>query len=375
VAGGGIGGLTAAIALRRAGFEVRVFERAEEIREIGSGIAISPNAVAALRRIGLDRAVIEAGVTAERLDLYSARGASLARLSPRTLGPEIDAPFVCIHRATLQRVLLEALGQEVVETGCEAVGCETETDGVTLLLGDGRRVPGAVLVGADGLRSRVRAEVLGDGEPLYAGYTAWRAVTPPGFLPRPTATSETWGRGHRFGIVPLPGDRVYWYATSNAPAGRRDEPGALKDALLRVFAAWHPPIAELITATPEEAILRTDILHRRPVRRWGKGRITLLGDAAHPLTPNLGQGACLAIEDAVVLADCLRAATDPAGALKHYERLRWPRAWGIALRAEHLGWIGQWESAFGCGLRDRLVAWTPYAFHKLQMRRLFRFTE
>jgi 2-polyprenyl-6-methoxyphenol hydroxylase-like FAD-dependent oxidoreductase len=318
--------------------------------------------------------VTGAGVTAERLDLYSARGAALARLRPQDLGPEVDAPFVCIHRAKLQGVLLEALGREAVETGCEVEGCETRTDGVTLFLKGGRRVSGAVLVGADGLHSRVRTEVLGDGEPLYAGYTAWRAVTPEGFGPRPEVTSETWGRGHRFGIVPLNGDRVYWYATSNAPAGGRDEPGALKATLLRVFASWHPPIAELIAATPEEAILRTDILHRRPVRRWGKGRITLLGDAAHPMTPNLGQGACLAIEDAIILADCLRAVPEPAAALKCYESLRWPRAWGIALRAAHLGWIGQWESAPACWLRDRLVAWTPYAFHRSQMRRIFRFS-
>jgi 2-polyprenyl-6-methoxyphenol hydroxylase-like FAD-dependent oxidoreductase len=102
--------------------------------------------------------------------------------------------------------------------------------------------------------------------------------------------------------------------------------------------------------------------------------MTLLGDAAHPLTPNLGQGACLAIEDAVVLADCLRAVPDPAAALRRYESLRWPRAVGIALRAGHLGWIGQWESAAACRLRDRIVAWTPGAFHRFQMRRLFRFS-
>jgi 2-polyprenyl-6-methoxyphenol hydroxylase-like FAD-dependent oxidoreductase len=102
--------------------------------------------------------------------------------------------------------------------------------------------------------------------------------------------------------------------------------------------------------------------------------VTLLGDAAHPLTPNLGQGACLAIEDGVVLADCLRAIADPVAALRRYEALRRRRTAGIVLRAYHLGWIGQWESALACRLRDRLVAWTPGAFHRLQMRRLFRFT-
>jgi 2-polyprenyl-6-methoxyphenol hydroxylase-like FAD-dependent oxidoreductase len=371
VAGGGIGGLTAAVALRRAGFEVQVFERAAEIREVGAGIAIQPNAVLALRRIGLDRAVAEASCVEEKLHLWTADGTLLACLRPRDIEP--DAPFLSLHRATLQRVLLQALGGEGVHTGCECVGYAARPNGVSLLLRDGRHVEGAVLVGADGLHSRVREQLLGDGEPPYAGYTAWRAVTPEGFAPRPGGSSETWGRGHRFGIVPIEHGRVYWYATSNVPPGGHDEPGVLRESLLRVFGGWHPPIRELIAATPENAILRTDVLHRHPVRRWGKGRVTLLGDAAHPLTPNLGQGACLAIEDAVVLADCLRSIPDPAAALRRYEALRRPRTAGIARRAFHLGWIGQWQSVPLCRLRDRLVAWTPEAFHRLQMRHLFRF--
>lgn len=373
VAGGGIGGLTAAVALRQAGFDVQVFERAAEIREIGAGIAISPNAVLALRRLGLDRTVTEAGVVAEALDLRAADGTLLASLSPGGLGAGIDAPFVCIHRATLQAVLLEAAGREGVHTSCECVGFE---EGPVLRLRDGRRIEGAAIVGADGLHSRIRAQLLGDGEPLYAGYTAWRAATPENFVPRPTATSETWGRGHRFGIVPLDhraNGRVYWYATANVPPGGRDEPGVLRNELLRIFGGWHEPIRDLIAATPEEVIVRTDILHRRPVRRWGAGRVTLLGDAAHPMTPNLGQGACLAIEDAVVLADCLRDSVDPAVALRRYEDRRRTRCAHIALRAAHLGWIGQWRSAAACALRDRIVRWTPDAFHRFQMRLIFRF--
>lgn len=371
VAGGGIGGLTAAVALRRAGFEVEVYERAAEIREVGAGIAIQPNAVLALRRIGLDDAVIAASCVEEALNLWTADGTLLACLRPRELVP--DAPFLSLHRAILQSVLLQALGTEGVHTGCECAGFEARPDGVTLVLRDGRRIEGALLVGADGLHSRVREQLLGDGEPPYAGYTAWRAVTPEDFTPRPAGSSETWGCGHRFGIVPIGHGRVYWYATSNAPPGDRDHPGALRDALLGVFGGWHAPIRELIAATPETAILRTDVRHRHPVRRWGSGRVTLLGDAAHPLTPNLGQGACLAIEDAVVLADCLRSVPDPAAALRRYEAKRRPRTAGIARRAFHLGWMGQWTSPAACRLRDRLVALTPEAFNRLQMRHLFRF--
>jgi 2-polyprenyl-6-methoxyphenol hydroxylase-like FAD-dependent oxidoreductase len=371
VAGGGIGGLTAAVALRRAGLAVEVFERAEEIREVGAGIAIQPNAVLALRRIGLDAAAAAVSCIEEALRLWTWDGTLLACLRPRELVPE--APFLSLHRAAFQEVLLEALGREGLHTGSECAGYEARPDSVALLLRDGRRIEGAALVGADGLHSRVREQLLGDGEPPYAGYTAWRAVTPEGFMPRPEGSSETWGRGHRFGIVPIPHGRVYWYATSNAPPGGRDEPGALRDSLLRVFGGWHSPIRELIAATAEGAILRTDVRHRHPARRWGEGRVTLLGDAAHPLTPNLGQGACQAIEDAVVLAECLRAVPDPTAALRRYEARRRPRTAGIARRAFHLGWIGQWTSPTACWLRDRLVGSTPDAFNRLQMRHLFRF--
>lgn len=372
VAGGGIGGLAAGIALRRAGFDVEVFERAPELREIGSGIAIAPNGVLALRRIGLDHAMVAAGVVAETLDLRAADGGLLARLRPRDLAPEIDAPFVCIHRGTLQSVLLAALGRERVRTGCEAIGYEAHADRVTLLLRGGGRIDGAVLVGADGLRSSVRSQLAGHREPLYAGYTAWRAVTPEGFAPRPTSTSETWGRGHRFGLVPLERDRVYWYATANDPPGERDGPG-LRERLLRTFRTWHAPIAEVIAATAEEEILRTDILHRRPLRRWSDGRVTLLGDAAHPMTPNLGQGACLALEDAVVLAECLEEVSEPIAALRLYADRRRRRARLIAPRALHLGWIGQWQGGLACRLRDFIVRATPGGFNRWQMRQLFRF--
>lgn len=171
-------------------------------------------------------------------------------------------------------------------------------------------------------------------------------------------TSEAWGPGRRFGMVPIERGRVYWFATLNTPPGGRDEPRQARSTLLRLFGDWHLPIAALLEATPEEAILRNDILHRMPVRTWGTGRVTLLGDAAHPMTPNLGQGACQAIEDAVVLANCLRDAADPIQALRHYETRRIPRANGFVLGSLRLGRIAQWESG-AARWRNRLFALTP----------------
>ncbi|HEY9421969.1 MAG TPA: FAD-dependent monooxygenase [Thermoanaerobaculia bacterium] len=373
IAGGGIGGLTTGTALRRAGFEVRVFERTSEIREVGAGLTVQSNAVLALRRIGLDQAVIGSGQVIGAGSGRRADGKVLSRADLAEVGRIVGAPAVAIHRGTLQRLLLDALGADAVETGREVARYEAGPDSVSVLFQDGGRVEGSALIGADGIRSAVRAQMLGDGEPLYAGYTCWRGVTREGG-PTVGETTETWGRGRRFGILPIERGRIYWFATLNAPAGGRDEPGTVRASLERIFAGWHPPVAEVLAATPEEAILRNDILHRLPAPRWVDGRVALLGDAAHPMTPNLGQGACHAIEDSVILADCLaRNAGDPASALRSYETRRKKRADAVVLASLRLGRLAQIENAAGRWLRDHLVALAPGAVTRAQMVRSLRF--
>ncbi len=374
IAGGGIGGLTAAIALRRSGFEVRMFERASEIREVGAGLTIQSNAVLALRHIGLDRALLESGCQVLRAgSIRRPDGKVLSRADLEEAGRAVGAPAVAIHRARLQQLLFDALGADVVETGREVAAYEARPDGVTLLFRDGGREEGGVLIGADGLRSAVRARMLGDGEPLYAGYTCWRGVTAEGG-PVVAESSETWGRGRRFGIVPIEQCRIYWFATLNAPAGGRDEPGTVRTSLEALFSGWHPPVAEVLAATPDAAILRNDILHRLPAPRWLEGRVALLGDAAHPMTPNLGQGACQAIEDAVVLANSLaRDAADPAAALRRYEALRKRRADAVVLGSLRLGRLAQLENAAARRLRDLLVAATPAWITRAQLVRSLAF--
>lgn len=373
IAGGGIGGLTAAIALRRAGFDVRLFERAPEIRELGAGLTIQSNAVLALRQIGLDQALVESG---QRLGAGSVRrtdGTVISRANLEEVGRTVGAPAVAIHRGTLQRLLLEALAPDAVETGREVMAYEDRPEGVALVFRDGSRTEGSLLIGADGLRSAVRAQMLGDGEPLYAEYTCWRGVTGEGG-PAAEESSETWGRGRRFGIVPIDRGRIYWFATLNAPAGGRDEPGKVRVRLENLFAGWHRPIADVLAATPETAILHNDILHRLPAPRWVSGRVALLGDAAHPMTPNLGQGACQAIEDAVILADCLtRNPADPAGALRSYESRRKSRADAVVLSALRLGRLAQVENVAARWLRDLLLAMTPASVTRAQLVRSLAF--
>jgi 2-polyprenyl-6-methoxyphenol hydroxylase-like FAD-dependent oxidoreductase len=367
IAGAGIGGLTAAIALRHAGFAVEIYERAHELQEVGAGITVQPNAIHALRVIGVGEAVEAAGCRITAARLTRADGRVLSAMTDEVYAAA-GAPAVALHRGTLLRVLLDALPGEGPRCGRAATGYEVGPDDVTLRFVEGPPAEGVLLVGADGLRSAVRAQLLADGEPRYAGYTSWRGVADTREGVGGVAT-EAWGRGCRFGLVPIDGDRTYWFATHNASAGGRHNSDLARETLLRLFHGWPAPIRHVLLATPRDAILRTDIHDRPPTARWGEGRVTLLGDAAHPMTPNLGQGACQAIEDAVVLARALSeagVAADPMPALRRYEAARAPRANAVVVASRRLGLIGQAEGGLTCRLRDVLMALTPVAVARRQ---------
>jgi 2-polyprenyl-6-methoxyphenol hydroxylase-like FAD-dependent oxidoreductase len=200
----------------------------------------------------------------------------------------------------------------------------------------------------------------------YCGYTAVRALTPPRSVPLPRDSWEIWGRGARFGLGPTSGDRLIWWAAWNAPAGGKDDIDTA--ALLRKhFGTWRDPIPAIIDATPETALVRNDIHDRRPARTWGRGRVVLVGDAIHPMTPDLAQGACQAIVDATTLASCLAASRDLIGALQAYQRRRWLNAAATTLIARRVGAMGQWQGRGACAVRDAVMRKTP---RSVQLRQL-----
>jgi 2-polyprenyl-6-methoxyphenol hydroxylase-like FAD-dependent oxidoreductase len=366
IAGAGIGGLTVAIALRRAGFEADVFERAPELREVGAGLLLAANAQKALGELGLAKAVARLGTPATAGEIRSWRGEVLASIPAAELEQKVGAPSAAVHRADLQALLVREVGEGTLRLGSEVKGFEQENEGgVRVSVAGGGEERAAILVGADGLRSKVRAALFGPEKPRYAGYTAWRAVVEPGEELLPWGSGfESWGRGARFGCAHIGKGRIYWFATKNAPEGEKDgppgSPAAPKATLLRLFRDWHSPIGGLVEATDEHTILRTDIYDREPLgESWGEGPVTLVGDAAHPMTPNLGQGACQAIEDAVVLARCFREGGATAGVLRRYERLRSDRVASVVRRSRRVGRVGQLENPLVCRLRDRVLALVP----------------
>jgi 2-polyprenyl-6-methoxyphenol hydroxylase-like FAD-dependent oxidoreductase len=371
IIGGGVGGLTAALALRRSGWAVEVFEQAPQLREVGSGVMLSPNAMSVLIGLGL-RHVVERGAEVTRFDMCSWRGEALMRERAEALFFCADAPAVLFHRAALHGALHEAFGDEGVHLGARLARFEDDGRSVVARFEDGREARGDVLVGADGLRSVVRAQ-LHPGEPLrYAGYPCWRGLVR-GFehpeLPR-GLLRETQGRGARFGVGYVREDLVYWWATANWPQGQ-PVPGGDKAFLLDTFRTAHAPIPQLIAATDEADLLRNDIQDRLPLERWGEGRVTLLGDAAHPMAPNLGQGACTAIEDGGVLASVLDAAEDLARGLRHYEARRRERVSWLQQLSWRFGVIGQWERPLAVWMREQSIRLTPTRLLRRQYQQLW----
>ena len=348
IIGAGIGGLTAAIALRQAGFGVKVFERAAEVKEIGAGIALSTNAVRVLKHLGLMQPIIDRGTVITAAVTYDSRGNRLARM-PTNIA---DVPSVCLHRADLQQALFSALSPDCVHLGEHLVDFNQTSQGVTAQFASGRTASGDVLIGADGLRSRVRAQLLGDGEPVYRGYQCWRGVCE---QRSGEELTETFGLGVRVGLVPIGSRGTAWWCTANEDELAKDEPDGAKSKLLRWLANWPQPIPEVIRGTDPGAIIKTGIYDRRPVRTWGKGCCTLLGDAAHPTTPNMGQGAAMAIEDAIVLARCLSSYPDPGAAFRVYERLRYARTAKVTNLSRYFGVMGQWKNPGAAWLRNKLM--------------------
>jgi 2-polyprenyl-6-methoxyphenol hydroxylase-like FAD-dependent oxidoreductase len=352
VVGGGIGGLAAAIALREDRHEVAVFERAAALQEVGAGLSMSPNAMAALDRLGTGDEIRKRGGIARTILLRNRRGDVLNEIDAEGRDWEI----VGIHRADLQDVLVRRAGE--VNLGIACVEFADSGTSVAARLEDGSETEGDVLVGADGMYSTVRAQLKGSEPVRYAGYFGWRAAIDFAESSIEQTFSESWGPRFRVGLITIGGGRLYWFvselASEDAPLP--PDPNAY---LREQLGEWHDPIPRVVDATPERALSRLPIHDRAPAKTWGRGRVTLLGDAAHPMTPNLGQGAAQALEDAVVLADAMRTVADPVAALRAYEASRIPRTTMIVKRSRQFGRIAQLGNPFACRLRDAAVKATP----------------
>jgi 2-polyprenyl-6-methoxyphenol hydroxylase-like FAD-dependent oxidoreductase len=359
VAGAGIGGLSAAVALRNAGVDVTVLEREPRLAPAGAGIWLWPNAIHALRSLGVGERVVTAALPVG-LTVRAAGGRLLADTGSAEFPRRFGAPLVVLHRADLHEALAAGAGPGTIRLGAECVAVRQDARGVTVELRDGVTLRGDVLIGADGLHSAVRTALHGNQKPRFSGYTAWRAVTPlpDALVPRVVDCKYT-GRGRIFVTARLADGSLFWAATGRATPGERRDAAADRRSLLTALADWADPVRDVVAATDPARILRHDLHDRPPLERWSHGRVTLVGDAAHPMLPNLGQGACQAIEDAVALGRALSSSRDPVAALDAYEAERRGRAVRIARQSRRMARLEHVDGRVAERLRNAVMRALP----------------
>jgi len=360
--GGGIGGAATALALHRARIEFVVYERLAALREAGAGVALWANATRALKSLGLLEVVLQQSDPITNYQFFSDTGEALMDL--RTDG--FDTPAVAIHRADLLALLLKQLPQERLHLGHTFERFVHGLEAVHVHFADGESTTGAALIGADGLRSRVRAQLLQDARPNYCGMTSYRGLTK--YIPKTYTRGhvrEFLGAGRAFGFVTIGKGQMYWYVATKSPEGQPDAPQGRKSTLLGLFRKWSAPIVDLIDATEESSILKTDLYDRVSIPDWGRQNVTLLGDAAHPTLPTMGQGACMAIEDALIVTQCLsQNPDDPASAFRQYEKIRYPRTKKIVEQSARIGKVAGLENRLVATLRNTAMKWFARQFER-----------
>ncbi len=370
ILGGGIAGLSTAIALQNAGIETLVFEAAPEIKAVGAGLGLGANAIKAFKVLGIAEEVMSKGRFLPSFTVYNQKGKVIAKTDSVSVSKKYGLDNFTIHRADLHALLLSKISPGSIQTNIRLERIQQKENTIILHFLDGTVHETDYLIAAEGIHSVVRKYFLPETKPRYAGYTCWRAVIDNSNL-QLNECSETWGSKGRFGIVPLAGNKIYWFACVNTVANNLAMKNYTVQDLLKQFACYHHPVEAILKETKNENLIWGDINDIKPINRYAFNNILLIGDAAHATTPNLGQGACQAVEDAVILAAEIKHNHDITTAFKKFEKRRLKRTHWIVNTSWRIGKIAQLENKFLSRCRNIFFRNLPKKVNEKQLTKIY----
>ncbi|MDA1178057.1 MAG: FAD-dependent monooxygenase [Planctomycetota bacterium] len=376
VVGGGIAGLTSAVALQQLGWDVEIHEAADGFRPVGKGIWVPTNAMQELEQIGLASPVSAAGWPLERIQIRTRWGKTLSTIDLKRVEREYGHTTIAIRREDLIRNLASALPSDSFHFDRRFVGFQNSTDQVVARFADGSNALGDLLIGADGIHSAVREQLIPGVRLRYTGQTCCRGIST---FELPADLSKTcwevWGGSERFGFSSLGSNLVYWFAPMTRLPSQTGLTSVVLPKLQEMYSHFPEPIPELLAHSSASEVITTDLYDFLPISKWYAGRTVLIGDAAHAMTPNLGQGGAQAIEDGIALAREIGRHQTLNNALAAFEKQRMPRTKWISRLAWRLGQVAHWTNPVATLARDFALQLTPTYVNRMQLGRLFAFDD
>lgn len=369
IIGAGIGGLTTAIALEQKGFKTRLFEQAEKIKPVGAGIILANNAMQVYEKLGLRKIIEEKGNPISSMNITKANLKEISKIDLSYFQQKYEVKNIAIHRGILQQILIDKLQSTKIKLGHKLNKVVKNTNGHSLIFENGEQIQSSILIGADGLNSTVRQNLFPNNEIRNANQICWRGITN---FNLPTKykneLNEAWGKTERFGFVQIAENKVYWYALKSF---KRDKNEFSVNNIEKYFSNYNSVIKNIIATTKKELINTAEISDLKPTTIWYKENVCLIGDSAHATTPNMGQGACQAIEDAYVLSECLfKYETNIS--FEKFQNLRLPKAHQVVKASWFVGKMAHLSNPVLIGIRNQIMRMTPSSINRKQSEQIFQ---
>lgn len=367
IIGAGIGGLTTALTLKQKGLDVEVFEGSAEIKPVGAGINMANNAMQVFEKLGIHRKIEKYGHRLSKMKITDSLLNPLSVVDLSEHEQRYGVSSFAIHRGELQKILAEEVGYAHIRLSKRLVKIEKE-ELFKLTFEDGSSISSKIVIGADGIKSAVRSQLFSENTLRNANQICWRGICefnlPENYHHE---LNEAWGRGKRFGFVKISDKKVYWYALVSSKNIRPHDIN-----LVNLFDEFHSDISAIISSTDKDQIIINETFDLKPIYKWHRGNVCLIGDAAHATTPNMGQGACQAIEDAYVLGKLIDDGFVLENSFEEFERLRRKKAHSIVNMSWTVGKMAHLENPFGVWIRNKAMKYVPTSVNRKQMDMIFR---